>query len=196
MDAVAWMEERRARAVGRARLAGVLALLALLACAGWLAWREARQPAALRQALAQQEAAALRTRLKILTHAIYTAKVAQNALLAEIIGRQDIITPCFEAGDLRNLPPQAPCRALWEAALPRVWGAAYGPQAPPVPDYLLRDPWGSPYLLNPAEFLCGLKGEWCPHDDVGTAGPDGRGSTPDDVIVSAPMHLGPSRIAK
>ncbi|GFK94035.1 hypothetical protein NNJEOMEG_01873 [Fundidesulfovibrio magnetotacticus] len=194
MDVRAWIVERRRTALARARLAGWALLAILLVCGAWLGWREARLPRALDAELARERTAALRTRLKMLTHAAYTAKVAQNGLLADVIGTRDVLTPCIEAGDLRGLPPDAPCRALWEASLEKVWEAAYGPHAPLIPEKLRRDPWGSPYLLNTGEILCGMVGDWCPHDDIGSPGPDGVASTPDDVIVSAPMHLGPERV--
>jgi len=198
-DVAGWVLSRESQALRRVRAAGLAALLALCAAAGWLAWREAALSgldARTRETLGKQVEAATLLDLKHFALVAYLAKVKNNTLLADLTGRFDLDAPCFIPADLRGLPPDTPCAANWDKALAVIWAAAFGPDAPPVPPELKRDPWGAPYVLNQSEKSCGSFGAWCPSDSLTSAGPDGRPDTPDDIQAPIPQHLGPGRAAK
>ncbi|WP_243358440.1 hypothetical protein [Fundidesulfovibrio terrae] len=197
MDLAAWIDSRERAALARVRLAGLCLAAALLALAAWLGFREARLaplPGYAREAVRAEYAIEERLRLKSLSSAIYLAKVRRNSLLKDITGDFGLSAPCSKLDDMRGLAPASPCAAAWDAALARIWKAAHGPDAPPVPEALKRDRWGAPYLLDQSEASCGLFGVWCPPDVVSSAGPDGKPNTDDDIQETIPQHLGPSRI--
>lgn len=197
MECAAWTSGRQRAALARVRAAGLCLAAVLLCAAAWLGWREARLarlPGETRQAVLAEEAATARLRLKYISEAVYLAKVRRNSLLADITGTLDVESSCTHAGDLRGLPDSSPCAAKWRDALRRTWAAAFEGDGPPLPEELARDPWGSPYILNQSEASCGHYGNWCPHDVVRSAGPDGRPNTPDDIAETIPQHLGPSRL--
>lgn len=197
-DVAAWNRMREREALWRVRRAGLIALLLLACVAGWLGWREVKQigplPRATAGSLAREETARVTLRLKQLATVIYLAKVRKNALLADVTGEFGMEAPCVEAGRLSGLPEDSPCSMGWKKALDRIWLAAFGDGAPPIPLEFLRDPWSAPYLLEQSESSCGHFGTWCPPDSVRSTGPDGAPNTADDVIVAVPQHLGPSRV--
>jgi hypothetical protein len=194
-DLAAWVDARQRLALGRMRRLALALALILLAGALWLGFRQARLaglPAANREALAGQSALQARLRLKELALAAYLAKVRGNCLLMDLTGRFDVAEQCRNQPSLHGLPDSSPCAALWLESLRRIWARALGPDAPPVPDRLRRDPWGSPYLLDQTEAVCGQLGAWCPKDTIGSAGPVGLANGPGVIIEAIPQHLGPS----
>ncbi len=85
--------------------------------------------------------------------------------------------------DLRGLPLAAQCMSDWQRALSRIDVAS-----PVINNIepLLRDPWGSPYLLNENE------GEYTPpctyQDSITSAGPDGVFWSSDDFTILIPFR--------
>jgi hypothetical protein len=196
-DLAAWVEARQRLALGRVRRLALALALILMAGALWLGYRQARLaglPAATREALAGQSSLLARLRLKELSLAIYLAKVRGNCLLVDVTGRRDVTEQCINQPTLRGLPDSSPCAALWLESLRRIWARALDPDAPPIPDRLKRDPWGSPFLLNQTEAVCGQLGAWCPKDSIGSAGPVGLANGPGVVTEGVPQHLGPSLV--
>jgi len=197
MELTEWVLARERAALGRVRLTGMGLALVLCAVAGWLGIRQMRLsalPQATSQAVMAQSVAQAHLRLKSLALTAYLAKVRGNSLLMDVTGKPDVESPCVGLSDLRGLPDSSPCAALWLQSLRRIWAAAIGPAAPPIPEHLLRDPWGAPYLLNQSEESCGHFGAWCPPDAIRSAGPDGKPDTPDDITEAIPQLLGPKRV--
>jgi hypothetical protein len=197
IELAAWIAGRERAALARLRLAALAMALILFALAAWLGVRQVRiaaLPTATREAVARQSVAQARLRLKELSLAAYLAKVRNNSLLADVTGQFDLTTPCNALPTLRGLPDSSSCAENWLGSLRLIWTRAFGPDAPPIPEHLLRDPWGSPYLLNQAEAVCGHYGTWCPKDTIGSAGPEGRPNAPENIIEAIPQHVGPSLV--
>lgn len=87
--------------------------------------------------------------------------------------------------DLRDLPLSAQCMSDWQRALTRIDVASSVINST---EPLLRDPWGSPYLLNENE------GEYTPactyQDSISSAGPDGVFWSSDDFSMLIPFRTG------
>ncbi|MFP5220927.1 MAG: hypothetical protein ACLGSA_01420 [Acidobacteriota bacterium] len=199
MELSAWISGREAAALRRVRLYGLCLCGALLLAAGWLGWREASLAGMFEAPKAGEgaEVARLtRLRLKQLSLALYLAKVNRNALLSDVLGMTGTEEFCIGLDDLRRLPADTPCAVTLRSAMDTVWAAAYGATGAKPDATLLHDPWGSPMLLNLSEQSCGHYGPWCPEDTIGSAGPDGKRNTPDDIRESVPPHLGPAAAAK
>ena len=197
MELAGWTLTRERAALGRVRTMGMCLAAVLLALGAWLGCREAKLaplPGYARAAVAAEEVITTRLGLKMFSLAVYTAKLRRNSLLVDITGKFDLSAPCIQMKNLHGLEDSSPCAAQWDDALTSIWKAAYGAGAPPIPAELRRDLWGSPYLLDQSEVVCGLFGEWCPHDVISSAGPDAAPNTDDDIRETTPQHLGPSRI--
>jgi hypothetical protein len=199
VDLAQWTASRERAARARVRLAGLCLAGALAVVAVWLGWREVRLaplPGYVREGVRAEDVIETRLRLKELSTAIHLAKVRRGSLLKDITGDLVLSAPCMKLGDLRGVDSSSPCAVAWDDALARIWAAAYGPDAPPPPAWLARDRWGSPYLLDQSEALCGLFGPWCPHDVVSSAGPDGKPDTDDDLRETNPQFLGPALLVQ
>lgn len=199
MELSAWISGRERAALRGVRLYGLCLCGALLAATAWLGWREARVagiPAAARAEVAQEAVKDARLRLKQLSLTLYLAKVTQNALLTDIPGVTGTEDKCLGLEDLRSLPADSLCAASLRKVMQRVWALSGGEGGPKLDDASLRDPWNSPFVLNLSEQSCGKYGSWCPEDTIGSAGPDGKADTRDDIRESVPQHLGPAAAAK
>jgi len=197
MELSEWIASRERTALKRVRTVGLGLAGVLLALTVWIGWREARLALLHEQtekALRDEKKYDAQLRLKGLSLAIYLAKVREGCLLLDITGRFDLSAPCIQLNFLRDLDATSPCAALWKNALTRIWTAAYPVDAPPIPAEMATDPWGAHYLLDQSEASCGQYGEWCPHDVVSSAGPDGKADTDDDIRETIPQFLGPSRV--
>lgn len=199
MELSAWISGRERAALRGVRLFGVCLCGALLVVAGWLGWREARLagvPEATRAETVAQEVADARLRLKQLSLALYLAKVTRNALLSDVLGMTGTEEKCLGLDDLRSLPAESPCAASLRTAMETVWALSCGEGGAKLDETTLRDSWGSPNMLNLSEQSCGHFGAWCPEDTIGSAGPDGKPNTPDDIRESVLPHLGPAAAAQ
>jgi hypothetical protein len=199
MDAAAWSLARERAALNRTRLAALCLCLALCVAAGWLGWREARLtalPEVTKAELAVQGVNDTRLRLKQLSLALYLAKVNRNALLSDVLGITGTEELCISQDDLRRLPADSPCSVSLRSAMETVWALSYRGDGLRPDATLLRDFWGSSMMLNLSEQSCGHYGAWCPEDTIGSAGPDGKPNTPDDIREAVPQHLGPAAAAK
>lgn len=199
MELSAWISGRERAALRGVRLYGLCLCGALLAAAGWLGWREARLPGlsgATRAEVAQEAVKDTRFRLKQLSLALYLTKVTQNSLLADIPGVIGTEDKCLGLEDLRSLPADSPCAASLQSAMERVWALSSGKAGPKLDGTILRDSWGSPNMLNLSEQSCGKYGSWCPEDTIGSAGPDGKPNTSDDMRETVLPYLGPAAAAQ
>lgn len=198
MDVLDWIAARERAALRRVRLTGIGLALVFCIATAWLGWREAgvsRLPGWTHQAgTAFTEIDAI-LRLKLISKVAHLAKVRGNTFLYSIIGNSEQSQVCQTKGLDTTLQEMPACASAWENALRRIWAVAFGQGGPPIPAELFRDPWGSPYVLDYSEVLCGSYGSWCPHDVASSAGPDGKVATPDDIDETLPQHLGPGRIA-
>ena len=85
--------------------------------------------------------------------------------------------------DLKNIPNSDVCMTNWISAITKIdSGSTLINNTQPY----LRDPWGSPYLLDENELEHDPTD--CVHDAIRTAGPDGQTSTPDDYIYFIPLR--------
>ncbi|WP_027191979.1 hypothetical protein [Fundidesulfovibrio putealis] len=199
MELSAWISGRERAALRGVRLYALCLCGALLVAAGWLGWRETRLaglPAATRAEANADAVMDARLRLKQLSLALYLTKVTQNALLADIPGITGTEDKCLGLEDLRSLPADSPCAATLRSAMERVWTLSSGEGGSKLDEANLRDPWNSPLMLNLSEQSCGKYGSWCPEDTIGSAGPDGKPNTPDDMRETVLPHLGPAIAAK
>lgn len=199
MELSAWISDRERAALRGVRLYGLCLCGALLVAAGWLGWRETRLAGLAVSIRAEANADAVedaRLRLKQLSLALYLTKVTQNVLLSDILGITGTEEKCLGLEDLRSLPADLPCAASLQSAMERVWALSSGEGGPKLGETILRDPWGSPVLLNLSEQSCGKYGSWCPEDTIGSAGPDGKANTSDDMRETVLPHLGPAAAAK
>jgi len=199
MELSAWISGRERAALRGVRLYGLCLCGVLLVAAGWLGWRETRLaglPAATRAEANADAVKDARLRLKQLSLALYLTKVTQNALLSDIPGVTGTEDKCLGLEDIRSLPADSPCAATLRSAMERVWALSSGEGSPKLDETILRDPWGSPAMLNLSEQSCGHFGTWCPEDTIGSAGPDGKANTPDDMRETVLPHLGPAAAAK
>lgn len=199
MELSAWISDRERAALHGVRLFGLCLCGALLVVAGWLGWREARLaglPEATRAEMVAQEVVDTRLRLKQLSLALYLTKVTQNTLLSDVLGITGTEEKCLGLEDLRTLPADSPCAASLQSAMERVWVLSSGKAGPKLDETILRDSWGSPNMLNLSEQSCGKYGSWCPEDTIGSAGPDGKVNTSDDMRETVLPHLGPAAAAK
>jgi len=199
MELSAWISGRERAALRGVHLYGLCLCGALLAATAWLGWREARLaglPEATRVETVAQEVVDARLRLKHPFIAVHVAKVTRNALLVDVIGCLGNEALCMQIDDLRNLPEDSPCFSGLRDALGKVFSASYGAGGPALDENLLRDPWGSPLMLNASEQSCGHFGAWCPEDTIRSAGVDGKYNTPDDIVHTLLPHLGPAAAAK
>lgn len=189
-----WAARRRAALMRPARWFAAGAACLVLLAGGWLALREARLqrlPGQTASAVAALRAEQAMLRLKHLALAANLAKVLNNSLLADITGELSSEQPCVHAPRLDQSGPDSPCAARWDRALGVIWAKAFGPQAGPPPDWLRRDPWGRPVLLNEGESVCQSPVVNCVNDTLRSAGQDGVVNTADDLTASIPAFLGP-----
>lgn len=92
---------------------------------------------------------------------------------------------CNSFSDLRNLPDTQGCVPRMIESLNNIANASIYLN---YSDEILRDPWGSPYLLDENEQ------EWsydpCRRDTLSSVGPDGSRGTGDDLVVLLPFRTG------
>lgn len=198
MELSAWISGRECAALRGVRLYGLCLFGALLAATAWLGWREARLaglPEATRAETVAQEIVDARLRLKQLSLALYLTKVTRNSLLSDILGITGTEEKCLGLDDLRSLPADSPCAASLRIAMETVWAVSCGECGAKLDEAILRDPWGSPVMLNLSEQSCGKYGAWCPEDTISSVGPDGKPNTSDDMRETVLPHLGPAAAA-
>ena len=127
-----------------------------------------------------------RQEMKQISDATLTINSSQN--LWTLTGSNCSDCVCrYEYGgpaDLKNLDQSHNCFTNWRSAITRI--DAYSDYINGI-EPLLRDPWGSPYLLDENER------EWtspndCVNDVLRTAGPDGQTSTSDDYVIFIPLR--------
>lgn len=192
MDLDAWIDSRERAALARVRLAGLCLAGALAVAAAWLGFREARLaglPAQTRESVLREQKANSFMRLRTISLAAYLAKIRKNSLLYDIIGQEHLALETHKGERISALPEDHPSRAISEKAVRSIWEAAYDGGGPPLSPELLRDPWGSPFIIESSERICADMPQWCPEDFIRSAGPDGVPNTPDDIVVPVPRHV-------
>jgi hypothetical protein len=80
---------------------------------------------------------------------------------------------------LRYMRNDDQCTSNWNKVLLRVYRNILGKDR--IPDRFLRDPWGSPFLLNENEGEVGLPP--CSPDIITSVGHDGIHGTADDIAI-------------
>lgn len=191
MDLARWIEAGRRARLRRVRLAGLVLAAVLCGTATWLAAGEVRLrslPATTDQEILRQEKLTASLDLIALTNVLYLAKLRSGKTLMDITGHAGTEASCLQLDDLRRLPDDHPCRRAWREAIENIWQAAHPRDDTPLERRFEQDLWGSPYLLNETEHICGSIPGWCPQDSLRSAGPDGRPGTPDDLGYPVPQH--------
>lgn len=112
------------------------------------------------------------------------AKRRRKASLVDLTGENCTLCGC-EDRDLRALPPGDKCARKWDQAATRLAEAAGRPAPAPAigPEGAIRDPFGSPYLLNENERETPSA---CDPDTIASAGQDGIMGTEDDITARVP----------
>lgn len=100
------------------------------------------------------------------------------------------LATCSPPNQLNNIPETNSCYKEWGGILKGV--KMYSGDMGNNLDNMLRDPWGSPYLVdqNQGEGTTTTKCER--RDTITSAGPDGLRGTSDDVYLPSGLHLSAS----
>ena len=115
------------------------------------------------------------------------------APILSITGDSCTMCTCRDASvvsgvDLRTVEDDSPCMDRWRTSL-----TAITDDSPLInnPEQILRDPWGSPYLLdeNESEF----SDDPCRADWLRTVGPDGEYGTAADFVIRLPFRTAECR---
>ena len=139
--------------------------------------------ATLNDARVRAEYTAAQQELVQLSKAIVYAQIGSGNRVQLITGSGCSACQCAAATDLRNIDASSACYTQWESSLEDILAAGDG-----VADGLeeaLRDPWGSPYLLDENEGE--MPGNFCRADTIHTAGEDGIRNTSDDYSITLPF---------
>ena len=113
-----------------------------------------------------------------------TVLINGNQSVMSITGNNCSDCVCRSYPDTRNISDSDTCMVLWRSAITRIDAAS--PYINGVVP-LMRDPWGSPYMLDENENEHG-SGD-CYPDYLFTAGPDGQSFTADDYFLALPFRL-------
>ena len=92
---------------------------------------------------------------------------------------------CRTGSSLQNVPTSNVCYASWLNDVTKIQAATNGYVANLTS--VLRDPWGSPFMLDENEGESA--GSPCAPDSFRTAGADGIWGTSDDYVVAIPFSL-------
>jgi prepilin-type N-terminal cleavage/methylation domain-containing protein len=130
---------------------------------------------------------ALKTKTKasldILRNQISVAQGEKGLTLLSITGSGCSECGCRGIGDLRNIATSSSCYVSMSTALTKILVAADAGYT--SSSDLIRDPWGSPYLIDENE------GEGsptnCSRDSLRSAGPNGSWGDSDDILPTAPL---------
>lgn len=122
-----------------------------------------------------------KTEMKLISDA--TLLINGNQSVMSITGNNCSDCVCRSYPDTRNIPDTDVCVTLWRSAITRVDAAT--PYINGVEPFM-RDPWGSPYMLDENEAEHGPTD--CYPDYLFTVGPDGQSFTADDFFVALPLR--------
>jgi prepilin-type N-terminal cleavage/methylation domain-containing protein len=170
------MFNRPARAFTLIELLVVVAIIGLISSIALSALSTARTRA---------QYASARNQLRQLAQAMVIAQGESGRTMLQITNNGCSDCSCRNVGDMRNVASTHACYTRWTAALARV--QANNSIASQALGTILRDPWGSPWMLdeNEGEAPAIL----CRPDTLRTAGSDGLHNTSDDYIVYLPNTL-------
>lgn len=88
--------------------------------------------------------------------------------------------------DLRNISSSHSCYVRWFTSLTNIENQAGLPSGNLTSSYM-RDPWGSPYLLDENEKEMAPPNDCNRKDRIISAGPDGEMTTSDDIEIRVPF---------
>ena len=139
--------------------------------------------ASLQDARLSAQYASAKQEMKIISEATILINSGESLMSITQNNCSDCV--CRTYPDTRNIPLSDVCMTLWQSAITRIDAASIyinGTQA------LLRDPWGSPYMLdeNEAEHAP----DDCYPDYLFTVGADGVSFTTDDYFLALPFRTG------
>jgi len=161
----------------------------LLGCLGLIIWFGMHQVQVKKMESAHRDVA-------FLAQIAHIAKMKTGKTLIEITHNSCSDCVCKPGEDLRGASLENSCQTNWIKALAAIWQAASGQDPYDIRGRillelrLLRDPWGSPYVLNENE---GETPGQCEADVIRSAGPDGILGTPDDIKVRVPTLCTPEK---
>lgn len=130
------------------------------------------------------KAAAAQVELKEIERAIVIAQGEERQALRWITNSNCSDCSCRATrldglSDMRNIPDTDLCYTRWQSALQNILAGTGGVVSGLN---LLRDPWGSPYMLDENEE----EATPCRKDELRSAGPDGVRGSGDDIVVIIP----------
>lgn len=170
------MFPRRTRGFTLIELLVVVAIIGLISSIALSALNTARTRA---------QYAAARNQLRQLAQAMVIAQGESGRTVLQVTNNGCSDCVCRNVGSMRNVANSHACYTNWTAALADV--QANNSIAGTALGSFLRDPWGSPWMLDENE------GEnpsiLCRPDTLRTAGPDGLHGSADDYIVYLPNTL-------
>ena len=139
--------------------------------------------AALNSARQKGQYAAAKAQMQEIVKASAIAQGESGKELRQITGSSCSRCSCPTGTDLRNISNSSGCYTRWVTSLNAIQAATGG--VVNGINKAIRDPWGSPYLLDENE------GEQpanpCIPDELFTAGPDGIYGTADDYRMDIPF---------
>lgn len=140
---------------------------------------------ALNTARTRAQYASAQNQLRQLAQAMIIAQGETGRTLLQVTLSGCSDCPCRNVGDMKNVATTHACYTGWTSALARV--QANNSIAGPALGSFLRDPWGSPWMVDENEGESPVI--LCRQDTIRTVGPDGLYNTSDDYIVYLPNTL-------
>jgi type II secretory pathway pseudopilin PulG len=119
--------------------------------------------------------------LRDFVNIVQLAELETGSNLMDITGRTHTAGSCYFGGSLAYTTSS--CYGDWVSSLNLIINAAHGQWQ----NGLLRDPWGSPYLLDENQGESGWWGPCQPPDVIFSAGPDTLPETADDIYLDLPI---------
>jgi len=116
-------------------------------------------------------------RLDVIRSLAQQAEIVAGKPLHKITNQTCSECPCRAPETFKNTKDASICVYNWNNAILSIWRAIGRPDI--APDWLLRDPWGAPFLLNE-----NVTGELCYTVILGSAGPDKAYPSDDDVHIT------------
>jgi prepilin-type N-terminal cleavage/methylation domain-containing protein len=134
---------------------------------------------ALQTARTRGEYASAQTQLRQLRQSMIVAQGESGRTLRQITGSNCSDCGVCRSADMRNVATSNTCYIAWINVITRI---QQNNTSISGLDKFLRDPWGSPWMLDENEGEVG-----CQSDTLRTVGKDGLYNTADDYILTIPF---------
>jgi len=123
-----------------------------------------------------QDLSETQRRLDVIRSLVLEAELVASKPVHQITKNSCSMCPCKTDNILFDTSYTNTCQYNWSNAIINIWRSIGRNDTPP--DWLMTDPWGSPFLLNE-----NVTGENCYNVIISSAGPDGLVETSDDITL-------------